>query len=106
MNRYGEQAQSHWRRWLPKRYAALGEKPESFFEQLGEEISDEVDALSSALAGNDVPGEGFMGKLGRLNMARFNAEGQILRELALLEPEESEEEEMEEKLETTESEEI
>jgi hypothetical protein len=103
MNRYGEQAQSHWRRWLPKRYAALGEQPESFFEQLGEEISDEVQTLASALAGNDVPGEDFMGKLGRLNMARFNAEGQILRELALLEPEESEEEE---EMEETESEEI
>ena len=43
--------------------------------------------LSLALAGNDPPGEGYLEKIGRLNMARFNAESDLLRTMALLEPE-------------------
>jgi len=48
-----------------------------------------VEVLAQALAGEDLPGEGYLDKLGRLQMARVTAESQALRELALLEPEES-----------------
>lgn len=86
MNAYGTMAQKHWRTWLPKRYSQIPD-PETFFADLGEEIQARVEDLTTALAGKDEPGETYMEKLGRLNMAKFNAEGQALRELALLEPE-------------------
>ena len=86
MNRFGRIASDHWKKWLPKRYAALPD-PEKFFSDLGEEIEEAVQEMALNLAGNDPPGEGYMQKLGRLNMARFNAESDLLREMALLEPE-------------------
>jgi hypothetical protein len=88
MNQYGLKAQEHWKRWLPKRYSQLGD-PDSYFSNLGEEIQQRIEELSEALAGQDPPNEDFMITLGRLNMARQTAESQVLREMALLEPEES-----------------
>lgn len=86
MNKYGAMAQKHWQRWLPKRYAALDD-PEAFFTELGEHVSDEIATLERDLAGPDHPGEDFMAKVGRLNMARFNAESDLIRQLVLLTPE-------------------
>jgi hypothetical protein len=39
------------------------------------------------LEGPDLPGEGYLEKVGRLNMARMQAEELVLREVILLEPE-------------------
>jgi hypothetical protein len=86
MNKYGATARKHWERWLPARYSQL-EDPTDYFTRLGEEISEQVDQLSYAIAGSDPPGEGYLAKVGRLNMARMNAESQVLREMALLDPE-------------------
>lgn len=86
MNRYGARAREHWKRWLPTRYSQLDD-PESFFTDLGEEVEARIDELSQALAGSDPPGEGYLDKVGRLNMARFNAESDLMREMVLIEPE-------------------
>jgi hypothetical protein len=86
MNRHGATAMRHWKRWLPAQFAAIGD-PEAFFTQLGEEIQSRIDELTFDFAGDDPPGETYLGKLGRLNMAAFLAESQALRELALLPPE-------------------
>jgi hypothetical protein len=86
MNQYGAQAKRHWARWLPNRYSQIPD-PEAFFTDLGEQVWARVDELSRALAGEDPPGETYMEKLGRLNMARLNAEEAAMKELALLEPE-------------------
>lgn len=86
MDTYGAAAQKHWKRWLPQRYSQI-DHPETFFSELGEEIAERVDELSDAMAGEDPPGEDYLQKVGRLNMARLNAEAQALQELALLEPE-------------------
>lgn len=90
MNRYGATAKKHWERWLPVRYSQL-EDPTEYFARLGDEISEQVEELSHAIAGDDPPGEGYLAKLGRLNMAKLNAESQVLREMALLDPEEEDE---------------
>jgi hypothetical protein len=92
MNLYGRTALNHWRRWLPNRFRQI-EDPQRYFEDLGEEIRDRVAALWPALAGDDPPAEQYLEKVGRLNMARLNAESQAMRELALLDPETSELEE-------------
>jgi hypothetical protein len=86
MNHYGIQAMQHWRRWLPARYATIS-NPEEFFEDLGRQVQSEIAELSPQLAGDDPPGESYLDKVGRLNMARTRAEEIVLRERVLLEPE-------------------
>jgi hypothetical protein len=86
MNRYGLMARQHWARWLPGRYAAI-EDPGSFFTDLGRLVAERVDQLALRLAGDDQPGEGYLGKAGRLGQARHQAEEIVLAEMVLLEPE-------------------
>jgi hypothetical protein len=85
MNRYGLMAQQHWARWLPGRYAAIGD-PSSFFSDLGNQAEARIDRLAFELAGNDQPGEGFVAKAGRLGEARYRAEQIVLSEDILLQP--------------------
>lgn len=86
MNKYGSRAMTHWRRWLPTRYAAIP-NPEEFFEDLGHQVQAEIVQLSTQLAGEDPRDAGYLDKVGRLNMARTQAEEIVLRERVLLEPE-------------------
>ena len=86
MNQYGTQAKKHWQKYLPMRYSQLND-PDSFFSDLGEQIAERVQSLMEDLAGEDPPGESYLDKLGRLNMARRDAEADVLREMALLDPE-------------------
>lgn len=86
VNQYGEMARSHWARWLPSRFAAI-EDPQGFFTQLGEEAAGRISDLAYQLAGDDQPGEGYLGKAGRLGEARHRAEQIVLNEMILLDPE-------------------
>jgi hypothetical protein len=86
MNRYGLMARRHWERWLPTRYAAI-EDPDSFFADLGKQVAGRIDHLAMDLAGDDQPGEGYLGKAGRLGQARHQAEEIVLTEMVLLDPE-------------------
>jgi hypothetical protein len=86
VNQYGEIARRHWARWLPNRYAAI-EDPETFFTSLGEEAAERITGLGWELAGDDLPGEGYLAKAGRLGEARHRAEQIVLTEMILLEPE-------------------
>jgi hypothetical protein len=85
MNRYGRQAEVMWKQACPGRYAAL-EDPEAFFTGLGEQAMEMVAELEVKIAGPDVPGEGYLEKLGRLNAARNQAE-EIARAEILAPPE-------------------
>ena len=86
MNRYGMMARDHWAMWLPARYATI-EDPASFFSDLGNQAEQRIDQLAAGLAGDDQPGEGYLGKAGRLGQARRQAEELVLTELILLPPE-------------------
>jgi hypothetical protein len=86
MNHYGLTAQRHWERWLPTRYAEI-QDPDSFFSTLGEEVATRIADLTPDLAGDDPPAEDYLVKVGRLNMARLQAEEIVLREQVLLPPE-------------------
>jgi hypothetical protein len=83
MNRYGRQAMRHWREVDPDRYAAVPD-PEAFFTDLGEEVMQQIETRARALEGTDRPGESYLEKVGRLQMARFMAESEVLRELVLI----------------------
>jgi len=74
MNRYGAMARSHWARWLPQRYATITD-PDSFFSALGLETARQIDELSTELAGDDQPGEGYLAKAGRLTRGRARPRG-------------------------------
>jgi hypothetical protein len=86
MNQYATMARDHWARWLPGRYAQIPD-PDTFFASLGEEVAQQIGDLMMDLAGDDPPGEGYLAKVGRLNMARLQAEEMVLAERVLLAPE-------------------
>jgi hypothetical protein len=86
VNRYGRLAQQHWAKWRPTELSQIPD-PEAFFSRLGLEVETQVEQVATDLAGDDPAGEGYLEKLGRLRMARFTAESQVLRELVLLPPE-------------------
>jgi hypothetical protein len=79
MNYYGEIARKHWEKYRPVEYAAMRDR-EEFFEQLGEQISDQIAELAPHMEGQAQPGETFLSKIGRLNMAKLMAQEQVLRE--------------------------
>lgn len=80
MNPYGARARHHWQKHLPSQFSQIAD-PESFFNSLGEQIQTQIEFRSDQIAGDDRPGETFMDKLGRLNMARLTAEDDVLREM-------------------------
>jgi len=86
MNHYGAMAQRHWARWLPGRYAMI-EDPDSFFSDLGSQVSDRIAELADQFAGDPPSGEGYLDRVGRLGQARRQAEEIVLHEMVLLEPE-------------------
>jgi hypothetical protein len=88
MNQYGTLAQQHWKRWLPGRYATISD-PGTFFAALGDRVAGDIaDAWAemSAAEGNPA-GEGYLDRVGRLNMIRKQAEELVLDALVLLPPE-------------------
>lgn len=91
MNRYGAMAQSHWKTHRPRQYAAIPD-PGSFFSELGVQVSDRIATLELGLLDPDQPDEDFFGRVGRRNMARFQAEELTLREMVLLPAEQDESE--------------
>lgn len=83
---YAAQAQAHWSRWRPGELQAITD-PAAFFTDLGQQAAQQIEQLADSLAGQDPPGEDYLAKLGRLRMAQFTAQTQVLRELLLPEPE-------------------
>ena len=86
MNRYGAQAMEHWKENRPQAYQELDD-PQEYFTQLGEEISQAVEGRARELAAKEPQREGYLQGLQRLNTAQVEAEGEVLREMVLLEAE-------------------
>lgn len=86
MNRFGLMALEHWRTNLPRRFSTV-QDPETYFRQVGELAQQRIEDLAADLAGDDPAGEGYLEKLGRLNMARLQAEETVVREDLLPDPE-------------------
>ncbi len=80
INKYGAIARSHWARTDPARFQTI-EDPETFFAQLGEQAETQIQEMTDRLAGPDQPGEEYLQKVGRLNMARLQAEEAVLADL-------------------------
>jgi len=75
-------AQEHYRRYLPKAYASLAATQRAaFFQDLSDQMQEQIDGLAEAIAGEDPPQESFQAKVGRLSEARSSAEAAVLREM-------------------------
>ena len=77
MNRYGQMAWDHWRRWRPKMLTGI-EDPQAYFSSLGQQTEREIDELADQIAGPDRPGETTLQKTARLREARISAESDLL----------------------------
>lgn len=87
MNRYGAMAMAHWRRWIPTRFALIGD-PDDFFTRLGAQIATQINSTEEdLLATSDLRGLDFMETAGRLTAIRRQAEEIVLSEMVWLEPE-------------------
>ncbi|MFV0551365.1 MAG: hypothetical protein ACK5L6_05520 [Anaerorhabdus sp.] len=80
MTHYQTLARQHWTRYAPSRVAAIP-NPDEFFQTLGQDVHQQVTALTAELAGPDLPEETYLAKVGRLNAARLQAEELVLQEL-------------------------
>jgi hypothetical protein len=85
VNHYGMQAMRHYKEHLPQRYAQI-QDPGAFFTSLGNQAASQVTELMMDLAGDDPPGETYLQKTGRINMARLRAEEMVRAELILPDP--------------------
>jgi len=88
---YASRARSYYRDFLPGRYQQIP-NPEHFFSDLGQRIEDQVQTAERQLAGPDSPGEGFLAKVGRLNMARLRAAELVMAQEVYSIPPETEQE--------------
>jgi|ThiBio_1000_plan_1041568.scaffolds.fasta_scaffold04242_3 hypothetical protein len=91
MNRYGQMAWNHWRKWRPRMLSGI-EDPQTYFSTLGQETEQEIDELAEQIAGADRPGETTLQKTARLREARISAESDLLP-LRITLPAEDEEQE-------------
>lgn len=73
MNTYGKFAQDSWKMLAPTQYKLMV-NPEEWFTNLGKEAENAVGDLSVKIAGQDVQGESYLEKVGRLNAAKTQAE--------------------------------
>ncbi len=86
MNRYGRMAHDHWKATNPGRFAQIL-NPQTFFSSLGQTVESQVQDLQLQLAGPDpATQETTLQKVGRLNMARLQAEEVVLTELVWIRP--------------------
>lgn len=80
MNQLGATARDYFQEFLPSRFSELG-NPDTFFNQLGEELESQVVRLTPQIAGLDSTEETYLDKLGRLEAARRQATELVLQEM-------------------------
>lgn len=91
MNKYGTLAMNHWKDVDPQRYNEIP-NPTEFFSTLGDQVEQQVTDLTYRIAGPDSKTEGYLGKVGRLNTSRMQAEEIVLADLVWITPSEDEDE--------------
>lgn len=85
MNRYGLQVMEHWKRWLPDRYSQI-EDPEIFFARMGQEVQEQIEAMTSGLEAQhaqELASLAYLDRVGRLNALQAQASEVVLAEVLL-----------------------
>ena len=80
MNQYGKHAQQTWKMIAPDEYAQIPD-PEAWFEELGRQAQERVGELTYQIAGQDPAEETYLGKVGRINAAKMQAEEIVRAEM-------------------------
>lgn len=93
MNQYATTARDYFRDHLPSRYSQI-QDPDQFFQDLGQQIQNQVADLTPQLAGPDPAGEEYLAKLGRLNAAKRQAEELVMADLVYSQAPEHESEDL------------
>lgn len=94
MNTYGKFAQNAWKTLAPSQYELIVD-PEAWFTNLGVEAENSMDSLQVQIAGHDTPGETYLEKVGRLTVAKMQAEEIVRAEMLTPQPEDLTEDEEE-----------
>lgn len=94
-SRYTDRVRRYYQDSRPEATSQLGSptQAEDFFRSLAEEIETEVQAAAETIAGPDLAGETYLGKVGRFNAARAQAEEMVLGDLLYANPPEQQDEE-------------
>ena len=82
MNKYGRFAMDQWRQLAPTALSEIPD-PNRHFSMLGEQAQDQIVDLSLELEGDDVPGETYWEKVGRLENAKLRAEEMVRHDLLI-----------------------
>lgn len=92
--KYVQRVRRYYRDYRPVATVELGtdSEAEDFFRSLARQIEDQVQDAEIPIAGPDVAGETYLEKVGRLNMARLQAEELVLADLLYSSPPEEEDE--------------
>ena len=93
MNRYATTARDYFRDYLPTRYSQI-ENPDEFFQDLGQQIQDQITDLTPELAGPDPAGEDYLEKVGRLKAAKDRAAEMVMTEMVYSQRPENEQEDL------------
>ena len=80
MNTYGRLALDLWQQLAPTALAEITD-PNQHFSTLGEEAMEQVTTLTLQLQGQDVPGESYFDKIGRIENAKLRAEEIVTADL-------------------------
>lgn len=79
MEEYAMLVRNHWERNRRDQIAMLPD-PDLYFQQVGEQMADEIETMADELAGQAPPGETYWQRVGRLNEATNRAREIVLRE--------------------------
>ena len=85
MNRYGEWAMAHWKRWRPVTYSEI-KNPEAFFTRMGEKVETAIAVRELELRAQVEQTADFLRQARLYSTCRLEAEQQVLREMVYLPP--------------------
>ena len=86
--RYAKRVRRYYQDYRPNATMGLGtdSQAEDFFRSLAQQIEDQVSEAEIQIAGPDLTGETYLSKVGRLNMARSQAEELVLANVLYANP--------------------
>ena len=77
---YAARALQHYQTHLPNRFAKLTQ-PETFFNELGQQIATRVQMVEESLIGGQASTGSFLSNFAARQTARMQAEDEVLREM-------------------------
>lgn len=80
MNQYAHRIQEHWQKYAPSRYEELGNDKETYFEELGERIADEIQQTQDQIAAQAPTKENYVEQVAQTQAFRRQAEELVMHD--------------------------